>query len=867
MSRPERIEALLSHSAWIDRLAHTLVRDPAEADEVVQEAWVRALENPPGEEGNLRGWMARVVRRVIARRHRSALRRGDHESRGDAPRGPKTPDQIASDVALQRELTDAVLALPAGQRDVMLLRYFEDLPPRKIAARLDIPVNTVRSRLQRGAAGLRTQLDETHGDRRRWVLALLPLASRAFLSETALSAAGLGVAGTVGAAVIVGGSLVIIRGAEAPRPEVPGAGTSTAVASVDGDGDETDPELVPVNGPGVRDEVEPVAAPDETEAADAPGGIAGLVLDLDGLPAPHVRMRRQSENAVRWQGGDRGWISGGGGARRITAADEARAREDGAFARQLLRGLKHQDEWRATLLDAPLPGRDERADLEGRFRFELDGPVSAGSIEVQDPDWAELARGEVPVPGAEDASRHAWIVARAHRIEGEVRGSDGAVPERGEVRLVHDLGATLRSLPFEFTGTPSFRTLATNLDEGTFLVRSAPIAAGCMLEISAPGYRTRRLEIPRTLPDPFVVTLDPVAEESRWRVRAEVVDAAGQPVSGALVALGAERGTTDASGRIELVTDEVKAGDDLVAVAAGRGATLRRDFGEGLVSGAAPDSVTLVLDDAQGTVSGVAPAAAGWKVELDDPTMPAFSFSSIEQRAAGRGAPVTVAADGSFAIDGVFDRTYALRFWRPGTSAVHLVEGVRPGTPVSVDVTSGLRSVSATLTMEGAGGARVTVQHRTVANFDGGGGLFEGGPMVQAGADGTFTLPQVPRRGAFLVVIPAGGGGQVLVPVEDLPDEGAEIGQPAECLVEVRCDFLKEPHTLSFESAAGTPLRFRTVGSGAATVDLATSALGRFPVALVPPGARVAVVVAPDGEHRQVELVPSLEGPVSVRLR
>lgn len=864
---PDRIQALLSHSAWLDRLAHTLVRDPAEADEVVQEAWVRALENPPEDDRNLRGWMARVVRRVVARRYRSALRRGDHEGRKEAPRGPKTPEEVVEGVALQRELTDAVLGLPEGQRDVLLLRYFEDLPPRKIAARLDIPLNTVRSRLQRGTAALRGQLDEAHGGRRRWALALVPLATRALVSDATLSAAGLGVAGTVGAVVMVGGTFVLARGAEPPPEQTPAVAAAEAQQESERPPQEGDPELVDVERKPSRDEVPAPAEATPAAKADAPpGGLAGVVLDLDGLPAGHVRMRHQSRNVVRWQGGDRGWISGAGGARRISAKDEGRAREDAAFAKKLLRGLDHKDEWRATLLDAPLPGRDQRADLDGRFVFAANKDLSARAVEVSDPDWAELARGEVPILGSEDATRPAWIVARAHRIQGEVRGSDGSVPPRGKVRIQYDIAAALRGLPFEFDGVPTRRALSTNLSRGTFLIRSAPIAPGSVLEVSAPGFRTRRLEVPRTLPEPFVVTLDPVAEESKWRLDVEVVDEAGVPVPNALVAVGADQAQTDSGGRAQLVLDEVAAGDDLIAVAAGRGAVLRRDFGEELKSGAAPDSFTLTLDQGRSTLSGVAADAAGWKVDLDDPTMPPFSFSSIEMRAAGRSAPVTVAVDGSFAIEGVFERAYTLRFWKPGAGAVHLVEDVRPGTPISVVVADGIRTVTARLEMERAAGASVSVQHRTLANHYGGGGLFDGGPPVIAGPDGSFTLRQVPRRGAFLAIVPGGGGDPLLIPVEDVPDEGAELGLPSLCLVEVRTDHLEGLHTLSFESEAGVPIRFQVPGSNGAWVDAANSRGGRLPVALVPQNARRAVVVAPDGEHRQVELNPQQRGPLSVRL-
>jgi len=73
----------------------------------------------------------------------------------------------------------AVRTLDEPYRTAILLRYFEDLPPPAIAARLGAPLETVRTRLRRGLALLRERLDRDHrGDRRRWSLLLLPLARR-----------------------------------------------------------------------------------------------------------------------------------------------------------------------------------------------------------------------------------------------------------------------------------------------------------------------------------------------------------------------------------------------------------------------------------------------------------------------------------------------------------------------------------------------------------------------------------------------------------------------------------------------------------------------------------------------------------------
>ncbi|MEM8713285.1 MAG: RNA polymerase sigma factor, partial [Planctomycetota bacterium] len=479
---PGRVEALLAHTDWVQRLARRLVGDPHEADEIVQEAWVQALERPPEHDGNLRGWLARVVRRSIYRRRHAALVRSDHEADKGGPPPVRTPAALATEVAIQRELQGAVLALPEAYRDVLLLRYFEDLPPRRIAERTGAPLATVKSRLHRGTEMLRSQLDQHHGSRTEWMLALVPLASKAAIGETVATAVGLGVAGSLGVAAIIGGTLVMLRVPDA-APETADEGSTaldSRVVQLEPNGDSRKKAGASTADGGKTDrrdgrrELTPTAAPlpPSSAASDSSAAkderavsstlITGVAVELDGIPAPHVRMRRQSKDAVRWQSGDRGWISGPGGSRRISREDEERAREDRDFARRLLKDVKNVKEWRATLLDAPLPGRDQRTSLAGTFQFDTGETLEPLSIEVADPGWIELAFGErtlvVDTEDGEDAKgvqpsasgsvseeapperrELAWVVAKAHRIEAEVRNASGEPLGSGRARVAFDV--------------------------------------------------------------------------------------------------------------------------------------------------------------------------------------------------------------------------------------------------------------------------------------------------------------------------------------------------------------------------------------------------------------------------------------------
>ncbi len=75
-------------------------------------------------------------------------------------------------------MVEALLALDEPLRTTLILRFLEELPPRAVAARMDIPVETVRSRTRRGLGVLREQLDRSFGDRTSWCSALLPLLRR-----------------------------------------------------------------------------------------------------------------------------------------------------------------------------------------------------------------------------------------------------------------------------------------------------------------------------------------------------------------------------------------------------------------------------------------------------------------------------------------------------------------------------------------------------------------------------------------------------------------------------------------------------------------------------------------------------------------
>lgn len=171
--RPSDAENLLRHAAFVRAVARAALHGDDLVDDVVQETWLAALR-----EGRRRGplapWLAGVVRnqaRSLLRKRKADRRREQRASRSERT----APQQdVVERLEIERCLIRAVEALPERYRTPLVLRYLDDLPPRAISVRLDLPVDTVRTRVRRGLARLRTRLEAEHGgEARGWRLALL----------------------------------------------------------------------------------------------------------------------------------------------------------------------------------------------------------------------------------------------------------------------------------------------------------------------------------------------------------------------------------------------------------------------------------------------------------------------------------------------------------------------------------------------------------------------------------------------------------------------------------------------------------------------------------------------------------------------
>lgn len=159
------------------RLARRLVTDVHAGDDLAQEGCVAVLRRPPRDPARLTAYLSTILRRLRGRSVRTERRR-DRREQATAVTGSvaATVDVVAA-MEVHRRVVDAVMDLPAAQREAILLRFFEDLSVGEIASRCDAPAETIRSRIRRGLAKVREALDSSgRGEAEDWLPALLVLA-------------------------------------------------------------------------------------------------------------------------------------------------------------------------------------------------------------------------------------------------------------------------------------------------------------------------------------------------------------------------------------------------------------------------------------------------------------------------------------------------------------------------------------------------------------------------------------------------------------------------------------------------------------------------------------------------------------------
>jgi RNA polymerase sigma-70 factor (ECF subfamily) len=147
--------------------AHWLTRDAAEAEDLVQDAYVRALKGfggfQPGT--NFKAWMFRIVRNTFlsSRAGVKAVHVPLEDEEGEEielPAVTDTPESALVGVRTREQIQAALERLPQNFREVILLCDVEEMRYQEIAELLEIPLGTVMSRIARGRKLLRGMLAE-----------------------------------------------------------------------------------------------------------------------------------------------------------------------------------------------------------------------------------------------------------------------------------------------------------------------------------------------------------------------------------------------------------------------------------------------------------------------------------------------------------------------------------------------------------------------------------------------------------------------------------------------------------------------------------------------------------------------------------
>lgn len=750
----QRLESLLTHREWVARLARSLVDDASVAEDVAQRTWLAVLQRPLMSRSDDRSWLGSVVRRIAHTARRSDARRRTREgASGGREPTPSVADTVA-EMSTHRELVEQVLALAPERRDVVLLRYFEGLPPREIAQRLGIPAATVRTRLHRAIEQLEGRLESRLGGRHAMIAALLPLArfrpgeprTEVEAHEGSLAAPSaapfspafrLGAVGV--AAVMVFGVVTMLEKEDEGARELDPSGVAEVEEESPAPVRRAPLEVALVGGTVER--VESAVA----EPAAVTRGLGGRVIDLDGRPLPGARLRYRGPHTVTWQAGDSGWIANSHRAVRISPTLLERLKSDPSHAASWFAQFPHPSEWRATLLGEPMPDRETVTDDEGGFRFEDDHRIDHARVDVVDPGFVRVAVGT-----RDDAGELLVVVARAVSLRGRVVDEgmtpvlDAFVePASGLAELVSRLGVSLTAI----AEVGAHRTGAG----GAFWIPRAPSWEGLRLEVTHEDHQPRRFSSP--LSDTQEMTLQLVQPATDALVFGTVFDMSGAAVAGAEVLLGRSTTKTADDGTFTVPWD-----------VRGRLTVCASGFApEAMALEAKPTQPLRLVLDRESRLSGSVRDPKGRPldgvfVEISDGMLLDTGFRTAEARCGGWTRAVPVEREGRFVLAGLEARPYRLRIHHPDGSLVHVSEPLMPGADkvvtipddATVELLRGRLLDSDGLPMVGVEVAFGGSVRRNL----GGGTSGAMSPPVVTGDDGRFAFPRVSRRGLFLQVTP-----------------------------------------------------------------------------------------------------------------
>lgn len=292
------LDRLMQDGAWLRRFVGTLVA-PQDVDDVVQSAWLAAVEDPGGARGPVAAWLRGVSANVARLLHRSRHRRARAFGRLPPPDdAPATADVVAG-LEVQRAVSEALLALPEPTRTIVVLRYQQSLSPAAIGARVGLRVDAVRQRLHRGREAVRERLQQRFGADWRGSAAIVAFALDGGAIAPAVAMAPLLLAAAATLAVVTA-SLVAWP---ATAPTLPADVATTVLASNTHDATPPPAADAPLGAErqlvaGAAQEPKPGAQPERTEVRGR------IVAAEDRAPIAHATVAGSPSRAPVTTGPD-----------------------------------------------------------------------------------------------------------------------------------------------------------------------------------------------------------------------------------------------------------------------------------------------------------------------------------------------------------------------------------------------------------------------------------------------------------------------------------------------------------------------------------------------------------------------------------
>lgn len=160
-------EAFDLYSPAVFHLANRTVGNSADAEDIVQATFVAAWTGRSGfepERGSLLAWLLGIARRkaVDALRSRARAERAA-DTAGQFGWFDQAWDESTDGVIDRLVIADELAALPAEQRRVLELAFYDDLTHQQISTATGLPLGTVKSHMRRGVQRLRSRWEVDHG--------------------------------------------------------------------------------------------------------------------------------------------------------------------------------------------------------------------------------------------------------------------------------------------------------------------------------------------------------------------------------------------------------------------------------------------------------------------------------------------------------------------------------------------------------------------------------------------------------------------------------------------------------------------------------------------------------------------------------